>query len=98
VASAVPGQPNGLAAGALNVPIVQQDVEAYATEIAQARQTGIANNPGKLRVLWNRLHRNWVDLGHADKQPVKDIYRKAHEDAEAILGPRSLINFRPLPP
>jgi len=74
----------------------QQEVEAYASEILDARQTGIAKRPKQLRETWRRLHDYWSRLGVPGKRPLNDLYKRAHTEAETLLG-KPLPHFTPLP-
>ena len=75
--------------------ILQQDVEAYAWELINAEQTGLAANPRQIRETWARCHDNWSRLGDPGRRPLADLYERAHAAAEAAVG-AELRNFRPL--
>jgi hypothetical protein len=72
-----------------------QEVEAYAWEMLNARRTGMAERPRQVRETWRRLHDYWSRLGTPGKRRVSDLYTRAHDEAEAILG-EELTNFTPL--
>jgi hypothetical protein len=86
IASRFPGQ---------RVPfdiLAQQEIEASATEISNARATHMDGNPRLMRVLWHQLHDQWMTLSPRDRRPVKEIYDQAYADVAAVPGidPRTL--------
>jgi hypothetical protein len=91
IASVVPGQQSAM------LYYKQKDVEAYATEILHAHETGVDQHPPDVRDLWGRLHDAWSYLDLAKKQPLKDLYLQAHASAVSIPGVGPLIHFTPIP-
>ena len=91
IGSVVPGQQTA------KLHDKQRDVEAYATEILHAHETGVDQYPFDVRDLWERLHDAWSYLDTAKKQPLKDLYREAHANSERIPGVGLLRHFTPIP-
>ncbi len=78
---------------------IQQEVEAYATELIRAKESGMYNIPDQIQDTWSRLHNKWQDLtDDTKKRKVNELYKKAHEIAQQALGKSLHLIFTPLKP
>lgn len=63
------------------------EVEAYAKQILEAEQTGLAKNPSLIRDAWIILHNKyWPKVREYLKIKLNDLYKKAYNKARDILG------------
>lgn len=78
---------------------IQQEVEAYSTELIRAKESGMYNIPDQVQDTWSRLHNKWQDLtDDTKKRKVNELYKKAHEVAQQALGKSLHLIFTPLKP
>lgn len=76
--------------------IERQEVEAYATEIINSATTGLDQHPRQMRETWRRLHsEHWRQLGRKSRRLLNDLYVRAHEIAQRVVGDRVRLSFRP---
>jgi hypothetical protein len=74
--------------------IERQEVEAYAWECMNAEKTGLAQKPKLMRDTWHRLHEDhWLRLGKKSRVLLNDLYVKAHDAAEKVVGKK--LPFKP---
>jgi hypothetical protein len=75
---------------------LQQEVEAYATELVRAKESGLFHNPEEVEGAWNRLQSKWEVLSDDRKKILNDIYKKAYTVAKEALGKKSFLVYTPL--
>jgi len=77
---------------------LQQEVEAYATELVRAKESGMFNIPDQVQDTWERLQKRWQDLLDDKKQSLNDLYKKAYAVAKEALGKKGFLVYTPLKP
>ncbi len=75
---------------------LQQEVEAYGTELIHAKDTGLSNNPAQVEDTWFRLHMRWDQLDDVKKKDLKDIYANAYKVAKEAVGVKTKLPYTPL--
>lgn len=75
---------------------LQQEVEAYATELVRAKESGLFHNAEQVEGAWNRLQSKWEGLSEDRKKPLNDLYKKAYKVAKEALGKKSFLVYTPL--
>jgi hypothetical protein len=75
---------------------LQQEVEAYGTELIHAKETGLFNNPEQMDDTWTRLQQRWQDLPEDRKKTLNDLYKKAYAVVKEALGKKSFLVYTPL--
>jgi hypothetical protein len=73
------------------------EVEAGAWELLHAKETGVANLPGKIAQIWENLNKVFWQLDDkaqkSERQLVAQAYQKAKELLKAIGSNQSLVPF-----
>ncbi len=87
--SVVPGQSDDADAH------LQQEVEAYGTELIHAKETGMFNNPDQMQDTWDRIQLRWDKLTDTRKKDIKDIYAAAYKVVKEAMGKKSFLVYNP---
>lgn len=78
--------PEAVIRGAEKEKSNQQEVEAWASMLINAKETGIIASPDNVRECWQGLESYWDSLGPETKEPLEKLYKKAKSVARKVLG------------